>query len=128
MSVIDPALARQVAAMLETVTGPEGTGKNARVANYRIAGKTGTSRKASASGYANRYVASFAGFAPASDPQVICVAVINDPTGDVYYGGQVAAPLFAEVVEGALRLMNIPPDDYSALMVHSGADAGGGVR
>ena len=128
MSVIDPALARQVAAMLETVTGTEGTGKQARVANYRISGKTGTSRKASASGYANRYIASFAGFAPSSDPRLICVAVINDPTGDFYYGGQVAAPLFAEVVGGALRLMNVPPDDYSALMVQSTESAGGPDR
>ena len=128
MSVVDPALARQVAAMLETVTGPEGTGKQARVANYRISGKTGTSRKASASGYANRYIASFAGFAPSSDPRLICVAVINDPTGDFYYGGQVAAPLFAEVVGGALRLMNVPPDDYSALMVQSTESAGGPDR
>jgi cell division protein FtsI (penicillin-binding protein 3) len=126
ISVVDPRIARQIAAMLETVTGPQGTGKQAGVANYRVAGKTGTSRKASASGYANRYVASFAGFAPASDPKLICVVVINDPTGELYYGGDVAAPLFASVVSGALRLMNIPPDDYSALMVKSGPQPSGG--
>jgi cell division protein FtsI (penicillin-binding protein 3) len=127
ISVVDPRIARQVAEMLETVTGPVGTGSRARVPNYRIAGKTGTSRKASASGYANRYVASFAGFAPAGDPRLICVVVINDPTGEAYYGGEVAAPLFADVVSGALRLMNIAPDDYSALMVQSGTqDPGGG--
>jgi cell division protein FtsI (penicillin-binding protein 3) len=120
ISVIDARLARQVAAMLETVTGAAGTGKQARVPNYRIAGKTGTSRKASASGYASRYVASFAGFAPASNPKLVCIVVINDPTGELYYGGDVAAPLFSSVVSGALRLMNIPPDDYSALMVDSG--------
>lgn len=124
ISVLDPKLARQVAAMLETVTGPQGTGKQARVANYRVAGKTGTSRKASASGYASRYVASFAGFAPASNPRLVCIVVINDPTGELYYGGDVAAPLFASVVSGALRLMNIPPDDYSALMVDSGIQPG----
>ena len=111
-SILDPTIARQVAAMLETVTGPEGTGKAARVSNYRVAGKTGTSRKASASGYASRYIASFAGFAPASDPRLVAVVVINDPSGDQYYGGLVAAPLFATVMEGALRLMNVPPDDY----------------
>ncbi len=126
MSVVDPVLARQVAAMLETVTGPEGTGKLARVANYRVAGKTGTSRKASASGYANRYVASFAGFAPASNPRLVCVAVIHDPTGEAYYGGLVAGPLFSSVVEGALRLMNIPPDDYSSLLVQAGLPSAGG--
>jgi cell division protein FtsI (penicillin-binding protein 3) len=128
MSVVDPNLARQVAAMLETVTGAEGTGQQARVANYRISGKTGTSRKASASGYANRYVASFAGLAPASDPRLVCVVVIHDPTGDYYYGGDVAAPLFSAVVEGALRLMNVPPDDYQSLLVQSVAEARGDGR
>jgi cell division protein FtsI (penicillin-binding protein 3) len=118
ISVADPRLAREVAAMLETVPGPEGTGKKARVANYRVAGKTGTSRKASAAGYAARYVASFAGFAPASDPRLVCVAVINDPSGDEYYGGAVAAPLFSRVMEGALRLLNVPPDDYAASLVN----------
>jgi len=111
-SILDPAIARQVAAMLETVTGPEGTGKAARVRNYRVAGKTGTSRKAGAAGDASRCIASFAGFAPASDPRLVAVVVINDPSGDQYYGGLVAAPLFATVMEGALRLMNVPPDDY----------------
>ena len=124
ISVVDPRFARQIATMLETVTGPQGTGKQARVPNYRISGKTGTSRKASASGYASRYVASFAGFAPASNPRLVCIVVINDPTGDKYYGGDVAAPLFSSVVDGALRLMNIPPDDYSALMVHSATTIG----
>jgi cell division protein FtsI (penicillin-binding protein 3) len=111
-SILDPTIAGQVAAMLETVTGPEGTGKAARVSNYRVAGKTGTSRKASASGYASRYIASFAGFAPVSDPRLVAVVVVNDPSGDAYYGGLVAAPLFSTVMEGALRLMNVPPDDY----------------
>src|SRR5210317_2373192 len=70
-SILDPVIARQVAAMLETVTGPEGTGKKARVDNYRISGKTGTSRKSSAGGYKERrYIASFAGFAPASNPRL----------------------------------------------------------
>ena len=105
--------------MLETVTGPEGTGKQARVENYRISGKTGTSRKASASGYASRYVASFAGFAPASNPRLVCIAVVNDPSGEVYYGGLVAAPLFSAVMEGALRLLDIPPDNYPALMAQA---------
>jgi cell division protein FtsI (penicillin-binding protein 3) len=112
ISVADPATIRQVAAMLETVLGPAGTGKMARVANYRVAGKTGTSRKASAAGYASRYVASFAGYAPASNPKIVGVAVVNDPTGEAYYGGSVAGPLFSDVMSGALRLLNIAPDDY----------------
>ncbi len=112
ISVTDPVLARQVADMLETVPTTIGTGKQARVANYRVAGKTGTSRKASAAGYASRYVASFAGFAPASDPRLVVIAVVNDPSEGKFYGGDVAAPLFSNVMAGALRLMNIAPDDY----------------
>ena len=119
ISALDPSLARQIAAMLETVTGADGTGQNARVANYRIAGKTGTSRKAVAGGYADHYVSSFAGFAPASNPQLVCVAVINDPGGEAYYGGQVAAPLFSRTMQGALRVLDIPPDDYEGMMANS---------
>ncbi|MGA9574124.1 MAG: penicillin-binding transpeptidase domain-containing protein [Lysobacterales bacterium] len=120
ISAIDPAIAHAVAMMLETVTTPIGTGSRARVANYRIAGKTGTSHKASASGYAAaRYVSSFAGFGPASNPRLVCVVVINDPTGDEYYGGLVAAPLFSEVMTGAMRILNIPPDDYQTMLVEA---------
>jgi cell division protein FtsI (penicillin-binding protein 3) len=116
ISVADPELARQVAAMLETVPSNEGTGRQARVPNYRIAGKTGTSRKASAAGYASRYVASFAGFAPASNPRLVLVTIINDPSGELYGGGDVAAPLWSSVMGGAMRLLNIPPDDYQAAL------------
>jgi len=126
VSAIDSRIANTVAAMLETVTGENGTGKRARVANYRIAGKTGTSHKASASGYADsRYVSSFVGFGPASNPRLVSVVVINDPTGDEYYGGLVAAPLFSRVMTGAMRLLNIPPDNYPAMLA-SAADGAGG--
>jgi cell division protein FtsI (penicillin-binding protein 3) len=127
-SILDPVIARQVAAMLETVTGPEGTGKAARVENYRVSGKTGTSRKASASGYASRYIASFAGFAPSSDPALVAVVMINDPSGSVYYGGLVAAPLFSTVMTGALRLLNIPPDNYAGMVVQTPEVIRGGGR
>ena len=126
ISAIDPEIAQAVARMLETVTTTAGTGKRARVANYRIAGKTGTSHKASASGYAAaRYVSSFAGFGPVSSPRLVCVVVINDPTGKEYYGGLVAAPLFSEVMTGAMRILDIPPDDYPAMLVSASAGAGG---
>jgi len=124
-SILDPTIARQVAAMLETVTGPEGTGKLARVENYRVSGKTGTSRKASASGYASRYIATFAGFAPSSDPRLVCIVVINDPSGSQYYGGLVAAPLFSSVMTGALRLLDIPPDNYAGLLAQAPAENSG---
>ena len=125
ISAIDPDIARAIAKMLETVPTIEGTARRARVANYRIAGKTGTSHKASASGYAAaKYVSSFAGFGPASNPRLVCVVVINDPTGKEYYGGLVAAPLFSEVMTGAMRILNIPPDDYPAMLVDAGGSAG----
>ncbi len=118
-SVLDPVIARQVSDMLETVTGPEGTGKNARVENYRVSGKTGTSRKASASGYASRYIATFAGFVPSSDPRVVGVVVINDPSDGQYFGGAVAAPLFSDVMTGAMRLLNIPPDNFEGMIAQA---------
>jgi cell division protein FtsI (penicillin-binding protein 3) len=115
-SVLDPDLARQLVAMLETVTQPGGTGTAAAIQGYRVAGKTGTSRKLDAGGYSDRYVASFAGFAPASRPKLAAVVVINDPAGQQYYGGQVAAPLFGRVMESGLRLFNVPPDDLGTLV------------
>ena len=129
ISAIDPDIANTVARMLETVPTKKGTGSRARVANYRIAGKTGTSHKASASGYAAaRYVSSFSGFGPASNPRLVCVVVINDPTGDEYYGGLVAAPLFSEVMTGAMRILNIPPDDYPVMLVDAVDGTGNAVE
>ena len=82
----------------------------ARVSNYRIAGKTGTARKASAQGYQARYVGTFAGLAPASNPRIACVVVINDPLGHAFTGGAISAPVFSKVTRGALRLLNVTPD------------------
>ena len=125
-AVLDPALARQVIQMMETVTAEEGTGTRAALRNYRVAGKTGTSRKIVGDGYADRYIATFAGFAPVSDPQIVVVALINDPDTEAYYGGEVAAPLFRNVMEAALRIMNVAPDD----LLESGPQymAGGGQQ
>lgn len=110
LAVIDPSLARTLTAMLETVTGPEGTARSARIAGFRVAGKTGTSRKASATGYQSRYIGVFAGMAPVSQPRLAAVVVINDPLGSQYYGGLIAAPVFSKVVGGALRLLGEAPD------------------
>lgn len=120
-SVLDPALAMSLANMLESVTGPDGTASNAVIPLYRVAGKTGTSRKAGAGGYHDRYVSSFAGYAPVSNPKLVCVVMINDPAGEAYYGGLVAAPVFAAVMSGALRLLNVPPDDLEVLMTQAEA-------
>ena len=109
-AVIDPGIAADLRQMMETVIAPGGTGTAAKVAHFRVAGKTGTSRKASGQGYANQYVASFGGFAPATDPRVVVLVSVNDPAGEDYHGGDVAAPIFAAVAEGALRLMDARPD------------------
>ena len=114
--VIDPLLASQLMTMLETVTGSEGGAQRARVSGFRAAGKTGTSRKATAGGYQKRYVSLFAGLIPASDPRFAVVVVINDPSGRDYYGGLVAAPVFGRLMEGALRVMDVPPDDVEGLL------------
>lgn len=103
--------ALQVRSMLEAVTQKGGTGQRARISGYRVAGKTGTVRKFTAGGYAeDRYVAVFSGMAPASAPRLVAVVTIDEPSGEEYYGGHVAAPVFAEIMAGALRLRGIAPD------------------
>lgn len=123
---MDPGVAGQVMSMMETVVASDaGTGNAARIAHYRVAGKTGTSRKAGADGYSEReYVAVFAGLAPVSDPRLCVVVLIDDPRGHEYYGGLVAAPLFAEVMRAALRLFSVPPDSVPTRQLT--ADAGEG--
>jgi cell division protein FtsI (penicillin-binding protein 3) len=112
--VLSAKHAKQIREMLEAVVSKDGTGNRASVAGYRIAGKTGTVKKASAGGYSNdSYVAVFAGMAPASNPRLAMVVTINEPNGDIYYGGKVAAPVFSKVMSGALRLMDISPDNIS---------------
>ena len=114
--VLPRKVARQVRQMMQTVVSREGTGLLADVHGYKIAGKTGTIHKSTAGGYANnRYIAVFAGMAPASDPRLVLVVMINDPSGEQYYGGQVAAPVFSKVMSGALRLMDIAPDNLPVL-------------
>lgn len=109
--VIDKENARKVLAMLETVTQPGGTATKAAVPGYRVAAKTGTSRKAIAGGYGDEYFAYTAGVAPASDPRVALVVVVNEPQGDNYYGGSVAGPVFAEILKGTLQILNVAPDE-----------------
>lgn len=111
--VIRADVARQVLGMLETVVGPQGTGGAANVRNYRVAGKTGTARKIAPGGYAdNRFVAVFGGLAPASAPRLAAVVIVDDPRAGEYYGGTVSAPVFAEIMEGALRILAVPPDNF----------------
>ena len=110
------AIAAQMRRMLEQVVEPGGTGRRAGVDGYRVGGKTGTSRKSEAGGYSeDRYHAVFAGLAPMSDPRLSVVVVIDEPGGDEYYGGVVAAPVFSDIVEGSLRVLGIAPDDPGKL-------------
>lgn len=109
--VISAASAAEVLRMMEAVVTPQGTGGRARVPGYRVAGKTGTVQKVDAQGYSEeRYLALFAGIAPAGDPRLVAVVVIDEPRDGEYYGGRVAAPVFAKVMSGALRLLGVPPD------------------
>ena len=114
-AVIDPQIAHSILRMLETVVMPGGTAfPQAVVANYRVAGKTGTAHIAHAGSYQNRYISLFAGIVPASAPRLVGVVVINDPgggQGGAYYGALVAGPVFAKVMDGALRLLDVPPDN-----------------
>ena len=111
--VISAKAAKQVRHMLELAVSDEGTGSNARIPMYHVAGKTGTSRKAEGKGYSKLYNAVFAGIAPASSPRLAMVVVVNEPGAGKYYGGTVAAPVFASVMTGALRLLDVAPDDIS---------------
>ncbi len=108
--VLDRTIVKQVVKMMEQVVEPGGTAPKARIPGYRVAGKTGTARKAVVGGYGDEYVNIFAGLAPASDPELVVVVVVDEPGGDAYHGGTVAAPVFAEVMESSLRLLNIAPD------------------
>ena len=96
--------------MMESVFESGGTAHNVKVDGYRAAGKTGTSKKAAVGGYGDEYVGYFAGVAPASNPRLAVVVMINEPGGDVYYGGATAGPAFAEIVSNALRILNVAPD------------------
>ena len=109
-SVFSPQTVREMRAMLELVTQPGGTAPQAHVPGYRVAGKTGTAHKLQNARYTNKYVASFVGFAPASDPRVVIAVMIDEPRNRQYYGGQVAGPVFAKVMGGALRALSVPPD------------------
>ena len=109
--IISVNTAQIMRAMLETVTGPEGSAIKARVPGYRVAGKTGTAYKVEHGLYVKKYIASFCGFAPVSNPRIIVAVMVDepDPSGP-HYGGQVAAPLFSTITASALRTLNVAPD------------------
>ena len=109
--VISSETAILVRRMLELAVQPGGTAPRAQITGYRVAGKTGTAHKLDGAVYAsNKYVASFIGFAPASDPRLIVAVMIDEPSAGQYYGGAVAAPVFSNVMAGALRQLGVKPD------------------
>ncbi|MEH6503153.1 MAG: penicillin-binding protein 2 [Cycloclasticus sp.] len=123
--VMGAKVAEQVRTMLKGVVSKAGTAPRARVHGYSIAGKTGTVKKAIAGGYSeDNYLGIFAGMAPASDPKLVMVVVIDEPKAGDYYGGLVAAPVFSRVMSGALRLMNITPDDLETPSVLAALERG----
>jgi cell division protein FtsI (penicillin-binding protein 3) len=108
--ILSAETARAVRAMLEAAVQPGGTGPRARIIGWRVAGKTGTAHKLENGAYAaDKYLSSFVGFAPASAPRLVLAVMLDEPAGQ-YYGGAVAAPVFAQVMQGALRMMNVPHD------------------
>jgi len=125
--VISEDVSRAVMDMMETVVSRQGTAVLAKVPGYRIAGKTGTVKKlAPGGGYSDdKYLAVFAGVAPASNPRFAIVVMIDDPSNGDYYGGKVAAPLFSSVAGEALRLMNVSPDDVPTPLLRIATLSGG---
>jgi cell division protein FtsI (penicillin-binding protein 3) len=113
--VLDPQVCRDVIHLLESVV-TNGTGARAAVRGYRVAGKTGTAWKSAVGGYStDKYMAVFGGVVPAASPRLAAVVVIDEPGGNKYYGGDVAAPVFGAVMNGALRLLAVPPDDLGSV-------------
>ena len=128
--VISRKTAFAVSQMLEMATQPGGTAPLARVDGYRVAGKTGTAHKLIDGKYAkNRYVSSFVGFAPVSNPRLIVAVMLDEPSAGKYFGGAVAAPVFSQVMTTALRLLNVPHDalsgDVAVAPVHLSAGGDG---
>jgi cell division protein FtsI (penicillin-binding protein 3) len=111
LQVISPKTAHQVREMLRAAAGPGGTAPKAQALGYSVGGKTGTARKHEGRGYvSNRYRAWFVGFAPVSDPRIVVAVMVDEPSKGVYYGGEIAAPVFSQVVQQTLRMMNVPTD------------------
>jgi len=118
--------ARLIVSLLEGVVTKEGASR-AAVDGYRVGGKTGTVIKAVPGGYGNDYVGLFAGVAPISNPELAVVVVINEPGGDLYHGGEIAAPVFSRVMKGALQVLNVEPDAHTRIVEAKEAKQSGGA-
>jgi cell division protein FtsI (penicillin-binding protein 3) len=105
-----------VLSLLESVTEQGGSATRAAITGYQVAGKTGTSRNFTVGGYEKKYISLFAGVVPVDHPKFATVVVIHNPRGHDYYGGLVSAPVFHNVMDGALRLMDVPPDRVEQIL------------
>ena len=111
-AIFSPQTVDKVVTMLTAVVSEQGTGSRAAIPGYSVAGKTGTVHKSAKGGYAeDKYISVFAGMAPASDPRLVLVVMVNQPNRGVYFGGEVAAPIFSKIMSGALRILNVSPDN-----------------
>ena len=108
--VFSPQTMRELRLMLEMAVQPEGTAPKARVAGYRVGGKTGTAYKIEGGVYARKYVSSFVGIAPISDPRLVIAVMIDEPSAGGHYGGSVAGPAFSQIAAGSLRALGVAPD------------------
>lgn len=118
VQVYRPETARAVRKMLEMAAGPQGTAPLAQIQGYRVGGKTGTAHKQENGVYQRKYIANFVGFAPVSNPRVVVAVMVDEPSAGKYYGGQVAAPVFARITGETLRALRVPPDaPFNTLIV-----------
>ena len=108
--VLSPETARAVRKMLQMAAGPGGTAPKAQAIGYSVGGKTGTARKQEGKGYTNKYRAWFVGIAPIQNPRIVVAVMVDEPGKGVYFGGDVAAPVFSQVVQQTLRMLGVPPD------------------
>jgi cell division protein FtsI (penicillin-binding protein 3) len=111
VKVYSPATAQEIRRMLQLAAGPGGTAPLAQTQGYSVGGKSGTAHKQEGKGYAaNKYRSWFVGMAPIGSPRIVVAVMVDEPSKGVYYGGAVAAPVFSQVVQQTLRLMNVAPD------------------
>lgn len=122
--IFSPQTVRELRTMLEMATLPGGTGTKAQVPGYRVGGKTGTAHKLEGGRYTNKYVSSFIGFAPVSNPRLVVAVMIDEPSAGKHYGGAVAGPVFARIMEGSLRTLGVAPDAPLAPLQVAGRPAG----
>jgi cell division protein FtsI (penicillin-binding protein 3) len=108
--VMSAKTAQQVRQMLLMATSAGGTGTKAQAIGYSVGGKSGTARKQEGKGYGNKYRSWFVGLAPVGNPRIVVAVMVDEPGKGVYYGGEVAAPVFSQVVQQTLRMMNVAPD------------------